>query len=273
LSQSNKKLSVIFVNYNKRVFLKKSLKNLMGQVDLKGGDEVIVADGGSNDRSDKLIEKDFSPDVGFISTTHTPYNLNTVRNLGVARAKNDLIVIFDADVVPQPGCIDRLRAEAAQGRFIGGIIIYETDAEARVQFQKTHKGEMVPHHFLVGNFPMENVIKIVEAPNTEKTGTLGGIMCFSKKDWEHVGGFDSAYNGHWGFDETDFILKLHFSGVEVGVIKPVRTGDPRNNLGFIGVFGFHQHHSERRGWKLESRERNRKILASRLPAYREGRFK
>lgn len=268
MSHLNKPMSIIFVNFNKRVYLKKSLRNLMGQVDLKGGDEVIVADGGSTDRSDKLIEKDFSPDVRFITTVHTNYNLNTVRNLGVEAAKNDLLVIFDADVIPQPDCISYLRDEAQQGKFIGGIIIYETDEESRAAFLKTHKGEMVPRYFMVGNYPkIEDIIKFVETPRSEKTGTLGGIMCFSKTDWKKVGGFDTAYNGHWGFDDTDFILKLHFSGVKVDVFKPIKTAQ-----GFRGVFGYHQKHHERKGWKMESRERNRALLARRLPQYREGKF-
>lgn len=269
MSASSNPLSVIFVNYNKRVYLKNSLKNLMGQVNLNGGDEVIVADGGSTDRSDRLIEKDFAPDVKFYSVKHTNYNLNTVRNLGVTAAKNELVVIFDADVIPQPECIDRLRDKARQGLFIGGVIIYEVDEESRAEFLRTHKGEMVPRYFLVGNYPnMEDVVKLVNTPKSEKTGTLGGIMCFSKTDWIHVNKFDEAYNGHWGFDDTDFILKLYFNGVKIEVYKPIRTAN-----GFRGVFGKHQNHSEKKGWKLESRERNRKLLASRLPAYMEGRFK
>jgi glycosyltransferase involved in cell wall biosynthesis len=263
----NPPLSIIFCTYNKRVALKRSLGNVMGQVDLEHGDQVLVADGGSTDGVEKMLRKHFIPYVDFAAVgKHTPWNLNAVRNLGVARAKNDLCVIFDADVIPQPGCIDALRAEAGQGRFRGGSIVYEADANARTQFAKRKDG-LVPSVYMVGNYPVEEIIKMLEEGRTDKTGSMGGIMCFSKTDWQRVGGFDEAYDGYWGFDDTDFLLKLHFSDVDVNVIKP-KMG-PR---GWEGALGFHQVHSERRGWKLESMQRNRRILVSRLPAYKAGRI-
>jgi len=208
------------------------------------------------------------PEVEFHAVKkHTFWNLNATRNLGVRMASNDLCVIFDADVIPQPGCIDALRAEAGQRKFVGGVIVYETDAKARMQFARRRKDGLVPRFYMVGNYPVEDIVKMLEEGRTDKTGSMGGIMCFSKADWQSVGGFDEVYDGAWGYDDTDFLLKLHFSGVEVGVIKP-KTG----SHGWEGALGYHQTHSERKGWKLESMQRNRRILLSRLPAYKVGKI-
>lgn len=269
MSQQNKPLSIIFCCWNKKPYLKKSLRNTMGQVDLGGGDEVIVADGGSTDGVEKMLRHLYMPDVQFVTIPHTPYNLQSVRNLGVRTARNDLCVVFDADVIPQPGCIDTLRSEAERGKFVGGVVIYETTPEGRAEFFKTHKGQMAPRFFMVGNYPIEDVLKLLDDPKSDKTGTLGGVMCFSKADWAAVGGFDTAYSGYWGFSDTDFTLKLHFNGVRCGVIKPTRDGKTGQ---WVGAFGYHQAHPERQHWKLESMQRNRSLLISRLPAYKERRF-
>jgi len=73
-----------------------------------------------------LLDKEFMPEVQFVQVEErTPFNLNTVRNLGIQAATNDIIIIFDADCIPQQTCIDNLRRNAERGVFLSGLVAYE----------------------------------------------------------------------------------------------------------------------------------------------------
>ena len=72
---------------------------------------MMVADGKSTDGVEKMLDREFMPEVQFVQVEErTGWNLNSVRNLGVREASNDIIIMLDADCIPQPGFIDIFRA-------------------------------------------------------------------------------------------------------------------------------------------------------------------
>ena len=259
-----KQLSIIFINYNKKRALDKSLKNTMGQVNFERGDEVIVADGGSTDGVEKMLEKKYMPPVQFVRVENrTEYNLNSVRNLGLRSARNDLIAIFDADVIPQPLCIDMLRTYAKKGDFISGAVMYEESLKDQKRMAKEHNG-WARKEFFKGIAPIDSILKGLEGDSYIVKGTIGSCICFHKQDAYNVGLFDEDYNGCWGYDETDFILKLHFNGVKILTPK---------NLKPLGLaISYHQTHKSNDKWKEKCMKRNIAILRSKIPDYKRGVF-
>lgn len=257
-------ISVVFINYNKKRALDKSLKNTMGQLNFEEGDEVIVADGGSTDGVEKMLEKKYMPPVKFVKVEkRTEFNLNSVRNLGVRNAKNEKIAIFDADVIPQPGCIDVLRSFARKGFFASGLVIYEQSMKEQERMAKKHKGLAMPQ-FALGVAPIVHILNGLESDQKKVRGTIGSCICFHKQDAYDVGIFDEDYNGCWGYDETDFILKLHFNGVKVLT--------PQNTKPLGMAISYHQRHKSNDKWKEKCLERNIVILRSKLPDYKRGIF-
>lgn len=251
----NKSLSVIFCCYNKRKALDKSLANTMGQ--LGPGDEVIVADGGSKDKVEKMLVKKYMPEVQFVQVEkHTPYNLNSTRNLGIRAASNPFIVIFDADTIPQPGCLETHRTHAKKGVYLSGLVAYERPL-------KDKEGKEMIGTALVGCYPIEEILKRIEMDSPEVRGTIGANICFHVDDAYAVGLYDEDFNGSWGYDDTDFILKLHFNGVKLLNLVTRETGL---------AIAYHQNHPRDTEWIEQSIKKNRALLRSKLPAYRRREF-
>ena len=96
------KVNVGIPVYNGGATLGRVLENVLGQFPRK--DHVIVVDDGSNDRS------------AAVALMRNVRVISHLRNLGLASARNtilqhsdcDILVFFDADAVPRPGCIETL---------------------------------------------------------------------------------------------------------------------------------------------------------------------
>ena len=102
--------------------LEKTLQNLMGQ--LREGDEVVVVDDDSNDGLRDMLEASFSPPVEYVRLEdHKRWRLQAVRNAGIQASTNPLIYVLDADCVPQPECVDRLREQSGKGKYVSGILL------------------------------------------------------------------------------------------------------------------------------------------------------
>ena len=175
-----KPVSVIIPCYNKKEALRKTLGNTVAQLDYENGDELIVSDGKSTDGVEKMLQRDFSGKVQFVQVEErVGYNLNTVRNLGIRSSKNDVIIIFDADCIPQPGCIELLRRKAEPGVYLSGVVLYEIPYEEQLKQAKKNKG-MTLGSILVQNYPISEIISRIEAESEVVRGTIGSSICFMK---------------------------------------------------------------------------------------------
>lgn len=256
---SSKQISIVIPTYNKKRALSKTLRNLMGQ--LEEGDEVIVSDDGSTDNVKAMLEKHYPP-VKFHSLgEHSGYRLNSVRNLGVERAVNPLIIILDADCIPQPPLVETFRSEIREGVYCGGCVAYRVPMKIQ---RRVARNGMAPAVYIRGDFPIEEVIDWVETGSKPVKGTTGGCMGFHKEDWKKVNGFSEVYNGKWGVEDSDFIIKLFYAGVKIT--------NARTNPALRGAIAMHQDHkSDRKRFTFEMEE-NRLTCRNRLPLYRRGVF-
>ena len=67
--------------------------------------EVIIADDGSNDQPEQLIEEFEFFEVNYVRQRDLGYRLSHVRNLGVRSARHDHIIILDCDMAPVPDLV------------------------------------------------------------------------------------------------------------------------------------------------------------------------
>lgn len=260
---SFKPVSVIVCCYNKKKALENTLNAVLEQVNLEKGDQVIVSDGKSTDGVEKLIERVFLPDVEFVQVEkRKPFNLNEVRNLGIRSATNDTIIIFDADCIPQPGCIDILREKTQKGTYLSGLVAYKVPYKQQLKQAKKNKG-LATTMIMIRNYSIEDIIKHVEEDTGKVQGTIGSGMCFHRQDAYDVGLFDEEFDGYWGYQETEFIVKLFYNGVKL-VNLTSRTSGMAVSL--------HQTHRIRWKWRNKGLKRNRALLRSKLPEYRKKIF-
>ncbi len=101
------KISFIITSYNVAPYIGQCLDSLMGC--LRPGDEVILVDDGSTDRSDDLAEKRFAkgfgPDVGtrlILLGTNTIGGVGIPANIGLSHATGDAVFFVDGDDWMEP---------------------------------------------------------------------------------------------------------------------------------------------------------------------------
>lgn len=176
-------VSVVIVTFNRSYQLLKTLEALKPQ--LRPGDDVVVTDDGSDDGTMEMVRK--LPWVRYFRQDRKGWRLASARNKGIINARHEITVILDADCEPQPGLLDAYREAMRPGVACLGDVLFEKDSSGL---------------------------------ETERIMVGAGNMCFNKSEARVVGFFTEAYDGAWGYEDRDFIMKLKRSGVRVDVLRP-----------------------------------------------------
>lgn len=97
-------VSAVIVNHDGERYLAGLLRALEAQTDPPA--EIVLVDDASSDGGLALARR-LRPDIRILST---PENVGpgSARNLGIAAARNDLVVCLDNDALPEPGCFREL---------------------------------------------------------------------------------------------------------------------------------------------------------------------
>lgn len=149
-------ISVVIPTLNEERNINTCLKNLSPQV--KGGDEIIIIDGGSRDKTID-IAKEYDSKV-YIAQDST---IGEARHIGVEKATNEIIATTDADTMPPEGWVERIRTH------------FERDKDLTVLW-----GNIVD----VNGVPIRN---IVARFSTITGGASGNNTAFRKSDYLEVG--------------------------------------------------------------------------------------
>lgn len=105
-------LSVLLVTYNERTLVERCLPPLLEQ--LGEGDELIVADNASTDGTADAVER-LAPGATLIRMP-TNGGYMPACNAAAERARGDILVTIDADVIPARGFCDAIRRPAVERR-------------------------------------------------------------------------------------------------------------------------------------------------------------
>ena len=121
-------LSVVIPAYNARDFIAECLESVLGQEDAPDF-EVIVVDDGSSDDTAHLVELSFS---GVRLVRKSNGGPGSARNLGVSKARGQVVLFIDADDIMLPGRLAVQGAYMLSHPEVGlsfGNQKYETDPE------------------------------------------------------------------------------------------------------------------------------------------------
>ena len=213
--------SLIITTYNKPVFLELVLKSVLRQKVMPC--EVIVADDGSTEETKALIERyqgvfpvplvhSWIPDEGF--------RLSMSRNVAIAKARGDYVIIIDGDIVLGPSFVQDHVLAREPGCFINGN-------RARLMEGATRKRCVSLNPNITAFTPgLKRPLVMVRMPwlhHIDKGATgiekiRGCNMSFWKSDLIAVNGFEERIEG-WGCEDTELVDRLYNSGVKRKNIK------------------------------------------------------
>ncbi len=115
-------VSAIILSFNASKDLNRCVRSLIEVEGLKAGhDQILVIDNGSSDDSRAVIEQLIDLYPGLVDATLLPTNLGTTlpRNLGIAKATGDHLLVVDSDIQFRtpvlPPLIKQLRADRSIG--------------------------------------------------------------------------------------------------------------------------------------------------------------
>lgn len=187
------KYSVLIITYNKLSSIEKVTKAACSQQ----ADELILCDDCSSDGTFEWAEKSGYFKTLWKKPQHDQYALNTLRNKGVELCSNSYIVILDGDCVPGPSFFDGhndVFTHASECISIGFTIPHDSTGEKPVSHDPRLKETNTPVREMWWG------------------ECFGGNIALTKNIWQKVGGFDEAFNGHWGFEDLDFAYRAHKLG-------------------------------------------------------------
>ena len=218
-------ISIVITTYNRSDALAAVLAALAVQDDKAF--EVIVADDGSTQpHQDAMVAAAkacglplvhvWHPDVGFTASR--------VRNLGVAAASGNYIILLDGDCVPETDFVRQHRRLREEGCFVNGsrVMLSERLTQDVIDGDTKVVGRSVlfwlAQRFSGGASKLGALLRLPDfAGRTHARFQWKGIRSCNMgvwlKDYETVDGFDESFVG-WGHEDADFVLRLHNAGIK-----------------------------------------------------------
>jgi GT2 family glycosyltransferase len=191
---------VYIPNFNGGEHLARALESLRAQT---VGIDVIVADNGSSDGSDRMVAERF-PEVVLLRMKEN-FGFGTALNRAVAAHPTDAIVLLNNDAAAEPRFVEALVDGLGAGvDSVAGVMLQERDPglidSAGVVADRTLMG----FDYLHG----EPIAAATGAP--APLGPTGGAALYRRAAFEAVGGFDERIFLY--YEDLDLALRLSSAG-------------------------------------------------------------
>jgi len=217
---STPQVAVIVPTYQRPNHLRRALLSLELQRAPAGSFEVVVADDGSTDGTQALVERfanAASFKLGYTTHPHRGYHLARSRNEGAAASRAPYLIFFDGDCVAPPDFIAKQIEHARPGIVLAGDAHYlDEAASAQVDDQNIREAgflKMVSREEkrrLDQKAFRSKLYRLIAHPRRPRLrGCNIGIW---RSDYQRVNGFDENFFG-WGLEETDLQHRLARVGV------------------------------------------------------------
>jgi len=225
-------VSVVIPTWNGEKLLRKNLAEVVQAVKLSGCQaEIIIVDNGSMDGSVEYLKKLKVKVIGLDKN----YGFSYACNLGVERAKGEIVVLLNNDVIPQKDFLKYALLHFENPK-VFAVSFHEPNwSWAKIEWKK-------------------GFIEHSPGPKSDKVHisgwASGGSAAFRKSIWDKLGGFDSLYQPFY-WEDMDLSYRAWKRGYQIlwepkaivhhkheGTIKRfsrdyVRTISERNQLLFI----------------------------------------
>lgn len=218
-------IAVVVATYNRPDALTALLEGYLHQ---DAGDfELIIADDGSKDDV-RLLSEDFARRAPFpvrhLWHEDRGFRATVMRNRGLAATRAEYVIYTDADCVPARDFVRRHRQLAQTGCFLSGNrVLLGESFTARVlnEHLPLHQWTLAQWTAARLRGDINRLLPLLRLPD-------GGFRLRTPQRWEGVktcnfsawrcdllavNGFDEAYAGRWGLEDSDLAIRLIHAGV------------------------------------------------------------
>lgn len=214
-------ISVIVTTYNRPDALALVLQGLSSQHDAHF--EVLIADDGSTDQTQSLIENNPWPfPVKHVWHEDQGFRAARIRNLAVSYASGEYLIFIDGDCVPRSDFIGRHQELAEVGWFVSGsrILLNPTLTEEAISGKKTILRWSV-WNWLIARLKGDinrvlPLLNIALSPSKNRSQEWQGAktcnLAMWREDFNRINGFDEEFTG-WGYEDSDLVIRLLQTGV------------------------------------------------------------
>lgn len=224
-------VSIVIPVYNRSREVDYVLAGLLHQTYPRELMEIVIADDGS--------QEDVSPVYGkyqdrlrirYCRQADLGYRLAEARNLGIATASHDTLIILDSDAIPMPGLVEdymrRFHVERNLAMFGLRHYVSVADIDPDAYAADASLIEQAPHivsensvaaHTVAAGHSTDWREEHIRATGLLKTESLPyrflvGANCgFTREVFDKVGGYSEAFRA-WGFEDQEFGYRLWREG-------------------------------------------------------------
>jgi GT2 family glycosyltransferase len=207
-------LAVVVVCHDSAREVGATLTALGGQ--LRDDDEVIVVDNSSRDGTADVVRHtapwatvvESAENLGFAGGCH----------VGVRRSSAPLVLLLNPDAAPAPGCLDALRACAAERPEWGAWQALVTMAGGEL----VNTAGNVVHYLGFGwAGDLGRPVAAVDPRPREVGFCSGAALVVRREAWNAAGGFDKRYFMYG--EDLDLSLRLRLAGWALGIAPTARV--------------------------------------------------
>ena len=213
------KVSIVVTTYNWESALRSALLSIAQQTVLPY--EVIVADDGSKESMrDMIIEmaKTYPVILKHSWQEDDGYRVARSRNLGIAAATGDYVIIMDGDMVLNKHFVEDHVNAAKAGFCVQGSRVL---AQADFDNQKLLEEQKDPHFFSKGIGRRRHTLRmpwlakfLLKVSEGQKMDSVKACnQGWWRKDLIAVNGFDERFTG-WGREDNDILLRAYRLGLK-----------------------------------------------------------
>jgi N-acetylglucosaminyl-diphospho-decaprenol L-rhamnosyltransferase len=178
-------------------------------------DEVVVVDNASTDGTPQLA-RSLHERVRVIET-HANLGFAGGCHAGADSTRAPLLLFLNPDSKPQPGCLDRLRAAAAEHPDWGAW-----QAAVLLDDERINTSGGIAHYLGMGwAGDCGRMISMLPDEDSEIPFPSGAAMVVRRGVWAELGGFDREYFMYG--EDLDLGLRLWLSGHRVGLVPAARV--------------------------------------------------
>jgi len=215
----NKTVSVVIPHFDARILLERCLFGLTVQSYPSHLMEIIISDDGSASQLCGIKEK-FRDRLDLRVLTHERmgFRLATVRNRGILVSEGEVILCLDCDIIPVPELIEaHLRwfhvtdkvSTIGLRKFIDVGVVNPSDVpQLMPELREYPDVPSASNRYLTVDKRLPELRYLKEHPYPCNC-FHGSNIAFRKDSAVGVGLFDTAFDGHWGYEDIEFGYRLY----------------------------------------------------------------